>query len=97
MIKKIIGALVLASLLSGCATVTIHPKKTQKLASTPSFEESKDFFFWGLSGEHRLNVAEVCGNKPVNQMQSQATFNDVVLTIVTLGIYAPHSVKVWCE
>jgi len=30
-------------------------------------------------------------------MQSQQTFADGALGLVTLGIYAPHTVKVWCE
>ncbi len=90
----------LAALLSisGCSTVTIHPTTSNnKLVTSPSFEKSEDFFFWGLKGEHRIDVQEVCKNKIVKQMQSQQTFTDGLETVITLGIYAPHSVKIWCE
>lgn len=99
MLKKItlaVGVVMLLS-LSGCSTVTIHPKTSHKLATPPSFEKSEPFFFWGLKGEHRIDVREVCKDKLVKQMQSQETFVDGFFTIITLGIYSPHSIKVWCE
>ncbi|WP_371189499.1 Bor family protein [Thalassotalea maritima] len=95
MIKKLM--LATSIVLSGCATVTIQPEQTVKLSTKPSYQESKHFFLWGLAGEHRVNVTEICGDQKVTQMQSQQTFIDGVLGIVTLGVYAPHSVKVWCQ
>lgn len=97
MIKKTISALAIAVVMTGCSTITIHPETTQKRASTPSFEETKKFYLGGLIGDERVNVAEVCGDKSVKQMQSQQTFEDGLLGFITLGIYAPHTVKVWCE
>jgi hypothetical protein len=82
--------------LSACSTVTIAPQGEAKLASKPSYEESKPFYFWGLSGEHHINVLEVCNNKEPLQMQSQQTFSDGLFGLITLGIYAPHTAKVWC-
>ena len=52
---------------------------------------------WGLVGEERVDVKAICQDKKVAQMQSQQTFADGALGLVTLGIYAPHTVKVWCE
>lgn len=94
---KTVAALALATVLAGCSTVTIHPAASGKLSSTPTYQDSRPFFLWGLVGDERVNVVEVCANKPVKQMQSQQTFGDGFLTVITLGIYAPHSVKVWCE
>lgn len=59
-------------------------------------EESKSFFFWGLAGEHSIDVNGVCQGKPAQQMQTQTTFLDGLLGGITLGIYAPRSAKVWC-
>lgn len=87
----------LVAWMSGCSTVTIQPEGYRKLVSTPTFEESRPFYFWGLAGEQQVDVNKVCNDKSVKQMQSQQTFVDGLLTFVTLGIYAPHSVKVWCE
>ena len=85
-----------AIILSGCSTVSIHPDRTTKLVSKSSYEESKDFYFWGLGGEHSIDVVKVCCDKTVSQMQTQLTLKDGLLTAITLGIYSPHTVKVWC-
>ncbi len=97
MLEKLSSAVCLVSLLAGCSTVTIHPEETQKLATEPTFQETRDFYFWGLAGETRVDVKEVCGESTVKQMQSQQTFANGFLGVITLGIYAPHSVRVWCE
>jgi hypothetical protein len=94
--RKVVALLVLLS-IAGCSTVTIKPEGSNKLSSQPTYEESKSFYFFGLSGEHRIDVAKVCGDKKVAQMQTQQTFVDGLLGVVTLGIYAPHSVKIWCS
>ena len=88
--------LIAAITLSGCSTVTIQPDAKPKLSSNPTYEETKDFYFWGLSGEHTVDVKRVCGDKKVLQMQSQMTVENGLYGALTLGIYAPHSVKVWC-
>lgn len=82
--------------LSACSTVTIAPQGEEKLVSKANYEESKPFYLWGLSGEHHINVLEVCNNEEPLQMQSQQTFSDGLLGLITLGIYAPHTAKVWC-
>lgn len=94
---KTATALALATVLAGCSTVTIHPKDSPKFSSAPTYEDSRPFYLGGLVGEERVDVKEVCANQDVKQMQSQQTFTDGLLTVVTLGIYAPHTVKVWCE
>ena len=94
---KTATALALATVLAGCSTVTIHPKDSPKFSSAPTYEDSRPFYVGGLVGEERVDVKEICQDSEITQMQSQQTFKDGVLTIVTLGIYAPHTVKVWCE
>ena len=92
--------LVAASLLialSGCSSVTIQPEQMTKLTAKPSYQDSRPFFLWGLVGEQRVDVKAICGDKKVVQMQSQATFGDGALSLITLGIYSPHTVKVWCD
>jgi hypothetical protein len=88
---------ILVLLSGGCSTVTINPEESGKLSTPPSYQESKNFFFWGLAGEHRVDVTKICGEKKVVQMQSQETFVNGLLSAITLGIYSPHTVKVWCS
>ena len=90
----ILGTLLLGA--SACSTVTIVPQGESKLVSKPSYEESKPFYLLGLSGEHHVDVLEICNNKEPLQMQSQQTFSDGLWQLLTLGIYAPHTAKVWC-
>jgi len=82
--------------LSACSSVTIQPQQITKLSSKPSYQDSRPFFMWGLVGDQRVDVKKVCGDQTVVQMQSQQTFTDGALELVTLGIYAPHTIKVWC-
>jgi len=94
--KRLMLVAGLVVLLGACSTVTIHPKSSAKLIAQPTLQESKPFFLWGLVGEQRVNVAQVCGDSSVKQMQSQQTFADGLLAVLTFGIYSPHTVKVWC-
>lgn len=83
--------------LSACASATIRPQSGEKVGGKPTYQESKSYFWWGLSGEHEIDVVEVCKGKEVEQMQSQFTFLDGVKGFFTLGIYAPKTAKVWCK
>lgn len=87
----------LISCLAACSTVTISPPGAEKISSQPNYQNSEPFFLWGLVGETRVNTKEVCNGEEPVQMQSQATFGDGLITNLTLGLYSPHSVKVWCE
>lgn len=80
----------------GCSTVTIRDQGNQKLVAEPSYESSKPFFLGGLVGEAHVDVDQICGSNVPKQLQAQHTFVDSLLTGLTLGIYAPRTVKVWC-
>lgn len=95
--KKMLLVMILAGLAAGCSTMTIHPKASYKRITEPTYQLTVPFYFWGLSGAHRLDVNAICGDKKPVQMQTQATVENMLLTLVTLGIYAPHTAKVWCE
>jgi len=90
-------ALLAVAYLAGCASATIRPDGDTRLGGKPTYQETKSYFFWGLSGEHEIDVVEVCRGKSVAQMQSQYTFVDGLLTFITLGIYAPKTARVWCD
>lgn len=94
--KKIILATALI-LCAGCSTVTLNPKNHMKLTTEPTYEESLPFFLGGIVGEKDVNVKEICGKRAVKQIQTQNTFVDSLLGIVTIIIYTPRTIKVWCE
>lgn len=80
----------------GCSTVTISPQGKAKLATNPTYESSKSFFLGGLVGEEDFDITKPCNSKMPIQVQTQTTFVDSLLTLVTIGIYAPRTVRVWC-
>ncbi|MEZ7277130.1 MULTISPECIES: Bor family protein [Pseudoalteromonas] len=94
--KQLVCVLLTLSLVA-CSSVTIVPNKADKLTRNADYQDSRPFYLWGLVGEQRVDVKAVCQDKKVMQMQSLQTFTDGALGLVTLGIYAPHTVKVWCE
>lgn len=92
-----IGLLILILFLSACSSVTMRPYGGLKEKRAPDYSDSKDYYFWGLMGEHDINTNKVCGDRRVEQMQAVTTSSDWVRGIFTLFIYAPRTAKVWCE
>ena len=97
MLKQWSAALFAAIMLTACASVTVRPDGGAKLATKPDYQQSKNYFFWGLGGVHTIDVVEVCGEAGAEQFQSQYTFMNGFLTVITLGIYAPKTAKVGCK
>lgn len=83
--------------LSGCAAVTITQSGESDFQYRPDYEESKHFFFWGLIGEHHINVKEICQDKPARQMQTKYSAWDTLWGSLSLGLYLPRTAKVWCQ
>lgn len=81
---------------SGCYSVTARPDGGFKVATAPTFQQRQDFFLWGLVGENHINTQQVCPNG-ASQIQSQVTFVDGLLNVITLGIYSPQSARIWCK
>ena len=89
--------LLIALLLSACSSVTMRPYGGMKEKRSPDYSDSKDYYFWGLKGEHEINTSEICGDRRVEQMQAVLTASDWIRGVFTLFIYAPRTAKVWCE
>ena len=86
-----------AFFLISCQTVTISPEgQSFKYSIPPDYEQTQNFFFWGLVGESQIPVRSICKDKPVKQMQTQDTFINRLLLGLTIGIYSPRTAKVWC-
>jgi len=96
LLNKVVGA-VLILLISACSSVTIRPDGGEKDTSDPSYMDSKAFYFWGIKGEHEVDVNELCEGAPVSQMQTVMTSSDWFFGYLTLFIYTPRTVKIWCE
>jgi len=95
--KRICIAAAALILMAGCSTVTIKSSGTRKITSNPDYSESKSFYLLGLVGEHSIDVRNICSGRTPVQMQTVSTFTDRLLEIITIGIYAPRTAKVWCS
>ena len=83
--------------ISACSSVTIRPNGGDKDSTDPSYLDSKAFYLWGFVGDHEIDVNEVCEGADVSQMQTVMTSSDYLIGFITLFIYSPRTVKVWCK
>lgn len=84
-------------LATACQTVTMTQRGTAKMSTTPTYNERLPFFLFGLIGEHTIDARAVCGGKDIKQMQTKFYFLDGFLEVITIGIYAPRVVHIWCD
>ena len=91
----IIGAL-LAS--AGCSTVLYVRKPETRTFVDATYEITRPYFLWGTTGEEAHVYADkVCLGKDVDQISIGYTGSNVLASVITLGIYMPRTVKVWCQ
>ena len=62
-----------------------------------AIEERQDFYLWGLAGEKTLIMKDFCNEGKVAKIEDLFTAGDVALTLITLGIYAPRTTKIYCK
>ena len=95
-IKKLITMLMLC-FLTACSSVTMRPYGGEKITTKPTYQSSKDYYWWGLRNKYQINTSEICQGRRVMQMQSVSTLSDWIFQTLTIGIYFPRTAKVWCE
>jgi len=94
---KFLLAFLCLLMISSCSRVTVRPEGIYKISSPPSYEESLPFYIFRLVGEQHVNVKEICSGREVQQIETVETFLDRILGIVTIGIYTPRTIRVWCK
>lgn len=94
--KKLVTLATLITLTAtGCASQTAHLRPKQISAS---HSETQAFFLGGIAQEKTLDAAKVCeGTQNVVKVESKQEASDVVLSVLTLGIYTPRTAKVFCN
>lgn len=93
--KKIATTLLLALAVTGCATQTATIQPTSHTKDTT---QTHQFFLSGIGQEKTVDVAKVCGGADkVAQVQSTQAPKDILLSVITLGIYTPHTATISCR
>jgi hypothetical protein len=104
-ITRAIAAVFIVATFSACSTVTITKSGIKKVETEPTYEESFPFYLGGLivpdqnknpDGYH-IDGKKICHGQTPVQMQAVRTPLETLYTIITLTIYAPRTVKVWCN
>jgi len=83
--------------IGGCSSVNIRTDGAEETRLEPDYQKRFTYWWWGLKGEHSINVREICLKKHVAQLQAVSTFSDSLLAIITIGIYQPRTARVWCQ
>ena len=65
-------------------------------AAQPAIEDRKTFLFWSLYPTRVIAVNELCP-AGVSQIVEETRFSDVMLALVTLGIYTPRTSWYYCR
>ncbi|PCK09328.1 MAG: Bor family protein [Alteromonadaceae bacterium] len=83
--------------LSACSSVSVRTDGQAKSIDPPNFEQRYTYWFWGFRGRHAVNVREVCQDKKMAQIQALHTLSDTFFSLITVGIYAPRTARIWCK
>lgn len=93
------AALVVAAFaLGGCSSVVFIRNSASRVHTPPQFSSSKQFWLFGLVGdEYDVHIKTLCLGKEVDQVATFYDTQDVIAGLVTLGVYTPRTVGVWCR
>lgn len=78
---------------AGCYNVTYVAKTRTPAAAM--YEEDMKFFLFGVVGEHDIQTAQRCPSG-LAKVHTKQTAVDVLLSIVTIGIYTPRTAQITC-
>lgn len=95
---KKLALLMAVATLTGCATQTYHISPNAPQSAEPTKESMQTFFVGGLGQEQSIDANAFCGGADnVARVQTQQSFLNGVLGYVSMGIYTPRQVKVYCK
>ena len=92
----ILSLVVMAAFSTACQSVTVIKDGGSFTEGEPTYQKSLPYFIFGAVGKRDVYVDHICNGKTPAQFQAQTTFLDGFLGFITIGIYTPRSVKVWC-
>jgi len=98
MIKSALTAVAIATLLVGCANQRFNVAGELSAMPTAKAEDSQTFFVSGIGQMQSVDAGKVCGGADkVQGVAVEQSGSDVLLGIVTLGIYTPRTARVYCK
>jgi len=95
MLRRVSSSLGLVFLLNACATQQFDIANTN--GEPALFSENQTFWVGGIGQQVQVDGAQACGDaKKVARVTTSQTAGNVVLSIVTLGIFTPRHIDITC-
>lgn len=98
--KKLFIGIGLALALSACGSdhiIRFNFDQQYNVDATPAFEGKSHFFLWGMWQKTNYNLVNVCPVSGINAIESHWTLYDSLMNGLTMGIYAPESISIYCN
>jgi hypothetical protein len=84
------------ALLAGCQSTRIAMSEKWDHRNQPSYVDYFDYYWWGFSGDNSVSMQKACVDQRPLGFERVQTVEDIMITAVTLGLYTPVTVKIWC-
>ncbi len=97
--NKITPALLLPVLLAGCISTKFVIDDKWNPSSKPSYVDNFEGWWWGLAESRHpaeVSLQKVCMDQKPMAVQRVKNAEDIIISVLALGIYLPTTVKVWC-
>ncbi|MBQ8482144.1 MAG: Bor family protein [Alphaproteobacteria bacterium] len=85
------------AVLSSCSTQNFEINPNPTAMEQPSYEGTNHFLLWGFRQVQTMHPGEACGPEGVSRVETKETFINGLLSVLTLGIYAPRDYAVYCN
>ena len=82
--------------LAGCQSTRVSMSDKWDPRSKPSYVDYFDYYLLGFIGDNSVTVQKACVDQRPLGFERVHTVEDIAITVVTLGIYSPVTVKFWC-
>ena len=77
-----------------------HPLFSEEKLSkegAPNYRESLHYFAWGsIPSKLHFKMSVLCKNEIFRQAYFKHTLGQAFISFITLGIYTPRTLEVWC-
>lgn len=93
---KLIAAVSVLTITAGCMSARVVFSDNFRPGTRPVYVDNFDYYWGGFKGSPQVALQKVCMDQRIHAFQRIKTAEDGILTVVTLGIYSPSTVKVWC-
>lgn len=87
---------ILSLALVGCGSTPVVLDGKYRHGTKPAYVDYFDYYVFGLVGHPTVNVQKACVDQKPLAVQRYFSVEDGVISFVTLGIYTPMTVRVWC-